>query len=214
MYYLRAEPRARSGFSRARGARRTKRRLLPRSTQRSGASTGLGHARRHLDARADRGLAGSGRSTSVAWLVGGFAALALRGASSASTASSPFVQPANAGDRLRVAMGAERRAVLYRLILARRGPSRSGRAGCMRRDRAARLMRTLLFGTTPWDGADAGRCRRGGWRRAAAGGLPAGPCAASVSRSMHCDWMNGACWRGAAISARRLWGDAAATTRG
>ena len=90
---------------------------------------------------------------SSTWLAGGFAALALV----LSVIGLYGVIAYSVGQRtreigLRVAMGAERSAV-YRLILGEAGRLILcgvviGAAGAVA---AARLMRTLLFGTTPWD---------------------------------------------------------------
>ena len=90
---------------------------------------------------------------SAAWLVGGFAALALL----LSVVGLYGVVAYSVGQRtreigLRVAMGAERRAV-YRLILgeASRLIAFGIVLGAAASIAAARLIRTLLFGTTPWD---------------------------------------------------------------
>ncbi len=90
---------------------------------------------------------------SSTWLAGGFAALALV----LSVIGLYGVIAYSVGQRtreigLRVAMGAEKGAV-YRLILGEAGRLILlgvviGAAGAVA---AARLMRTLLFGTTPWD---------------------------------------------------------------
>jgi len=90
---------------------------------------------------------------SSTWLAGGFAVLALL----LSIIGLYGVISYSVGQRtreigLRVAMGAERSAV-YRLILGEAGRLIVfgvvlGAAGAVA---AARLMRTLLFGTTPWD---------------------------------------------------------------
>ncbi len=90
---------------------------------------------------------------SSTWLVGGFAALALL----LSVIGLYGVVASSVGQRtreigLRVAMGAERGAV-YRLILGEAGRliAFGVLLGGVAAIASARLMQTLLFGTTPWD---------------------------------------------------------------
>ena len=100
---------------------------------------------------------------SSAWLVGGFAALALLlGIVGLYGVIAYSVSQRTREIGLRLAMGAQRRAV-YELILGEAGRLIAvglvlGLVGSIA---AARLMRTLLFDPTPWDVTDAGRGRGG-----------------------------------------------------